>query len=88
MTESLDPCEECGHVWGQHDLIATKGDPNEGGIILCPDPGCRCYQTWSVDGKPKSSVYQPPTDEVDLIRADIQGFFDAHDLSDLDIPDA
>jgi hypothetical protein len=78
------PCPDCEHHWGQHDLVATTGDPYEGGIILCPEPGCECYSTWSMDGKGKESVFEPSFEEVDLIRADIQGFFEAHALDDID----
>jgi hypothetical protein len=83
MTPESCQYPECGHDWGQHDLIATTGDPIDGGIILCPVPGCECYSTWSTDGKGKETVYQPPIEEVDLIRAELQGFFEAHPLDDI-----
>lgn len=72
------PCPyDCGHEWGEHDLVATGGDITEGGIILCPEPLCQCYSTWSTDGKPKSTVREPGEAEVAELRAELQGLWAA-----------
>jgi len=44
--EEGEPCGKCTHPFDIHALIATTGDPLEGGIILCPVKDCECYATW------------------------------------------
>jgi len=53
-------CEQCGHPFNPHSLIATTGDPRNGGIILCPVPGCECYSTWGCAVKGKDKKAPPP----------------------------
>jgi hypothetical protein len=43
----VNVCGRCGHDFGNHACVATTKDPMNGGIILCPRRGCRCYSTWS-----------------------------------------
>lgn len=46
-------CEQCHHPADPHAVVATTGDPMEGGIILCPTKNCFCFATWAVgDGVP------------------------------------
>lgn len=62
----------CGHLFDPHVLIATTGDPMEGGIGLCPEDGCPCFSTWSTRGRPPETVHMLPDDMVAQLRADIQ----------------
>lgn len=67
----------CGHKWGSHDLVATGLDVTDGGVTICPHPGCLCYSTWSTEGKGRESVREPSPAELAEIRADCQGFWEA-----------
>lgn len=48
------PCEGCQHNFDLHVLATTSkdNDPMKGGIILCPDPGCDCFYTYSPTNEP------------------------------------
>lgn len=51
-----DPCGQCGHVWGNHVLVASNsGDPIDGGHAQCPYQDCECLQFWDLpeEGKEK-----------------------------------
>lgn len=39
-------CVPCRHVWGDHLLAASMGNPLDGGLWSCPD--CACSGTWAV----------------------------------------
>lgn len=67
----MSACEQCGHPFDPHVVIATMGDaPEAGGIVLCPRPGCLCYSTWGVNGAEPLVV--PSPEEVVLLRAEVQ----------------
>lgn len=78
-----ETCERCEHPVDPHALLATTGNPLQGGIMLCPVPGCQCFATWStaygpehhpvVPGTGRDDVYVPPPAEIDELRATIQG---------------
>lgn len=44
-------CKQCGHIGAPHLIIPLWADKTKGGIILCPEEGCTCFNTW--DFKPK-----------------------------------
>lgn len=67
---SDETCPQCGHPDGPHALVATTGDPMDGGIMICPVAGCWCYHTWGVEGREAKRVPNP--DETERIRAMIQ----------------
>jgi hypothetical protein len=43
-----DLCSQCGHLNDPHLMVATTGDPLDGGARLCPEEGCECFATWNV----------------------------------------
>jgi hypothetical protein len=43
----VNVCGRCGDDFDEHVMVATSGDPMDGGIVLCPNRGCPCYSTWS-----------------------------------------
>lgn len=46
---SDDPCAACGHVWGNHLLVASEtGDPIDGGHAQCPFHECDCMLFWDL----------------------------------------
>jgi hypothetical protein len=55
-TDDEEMCPQCGHASDPHALIATTGDPSDGGIMLCPVVGCECFATWGIDGGPAKLV--------------------------------
>lgn len=65
------PCASCGHPVPTHRVIATTGDPRQGGIVLCPEFGCRCYAEWAL-GIDESPAFVPDPDQVDSFRAFMQ----------------
>ena len=77
-----ETCERCNHDDGAHTLIATTGNPLQGGIILCPEPSCQCFATWCtaygpehrpvIPGTSREDVFVPPPAEIDELRALIQ----------------
>jgi hypothetical protein len=75
QVEVGDPCSQCGHPFSPHSLIATTGDPQNGGIILCPEPGCECFSTWGCSfggGKSDPPKRIPDRFEVAHLREVIQ----------------
>lgn len=76
LTKNAAPCVQpgCGHPDGEHHLIATTGNPRQGGIRLCPEPGCKCYATWGVPqlGIGPGDVFVPDEIEIQSIRENIQ----------------
>ncbi|MFP2909157.1 hypothetical protein ACLESD_29770 [Pyxidicoccus sp. 3LFB2] len=70
MSETGGVCELCGHLFDPHAVVATTGAPEDGGIILCPVPGCRCYRTWGFNGAP--TVREPDEAEVAELRRTLQ----------------
>ena len=76
-----ETCKRCDHPDGPHTLIATTGNPLQGGIILCPVAGCPCFATWTtayspgrplIPGTGPEDVFVPPPAEIDMLRATIQ----------------
>jgi hypothetical protein len=63
-------CEQCGHPYDPHAIVATSEDVAGGGIMLCPVVGCECFGTWGVDDGPVSFV--PDRFEIAAIRERIQ----------------
>lgn len=60
----------CPHPFDLHSLISTTGEPMDGGIILCPHPGCDCYSTWGVMGM--MPVHVPDAEETAELREALQ----------------
>ncbi|HTJ39507.1 MAG TPA: hypothetical protein VL738_40285 [Dactylosporangium sp.] len=63
-------CEQCKHPFDPHALIATTGNAQDGGIMLCPVPGCECYATWGVSDGPAKHV--PDRFDVAALRERLQ----------------
>lgn len=75
--ELLDLCSHCSCDMGTHWLVATTSNPEDGGIMLCPTPGCTCYRTWAYGpDKGPEDVTIPSDDDITYMRATLQGFFD------------
>lgn len=57
-------------------MVATTGDPKDGGVVLCPVQGCACYSTWSPSwpGKDTSTppVHVPDRFELEMLREHVQ----------------
>lgn len=62
-----EDCKTCGHPFNTHILVATMVTPQHGGLIFCPEPGCPCESTWSLDGEP--DPYIPDADTIAHLRA-------------------
>ena len=45
MTNERSP--DCTHDFDGHLVIATTGDPMDGGIIICQVKGCMFFSTWA-----------------------------------------
>ncbi len=76
MSEAPDLCGQCEHAFGKHSLISTTGNPMEGGITLCPEPGCTCFSTWSPRHPNMAEVVPQVPDEETIaeIRHQIQAW--------------
>jgi hypothetical protein len=48
----------CDHPFDDHILVAYE-EPMDGGLMLCPANGCKCVNTWSVEGQ-EEGVMPPP----------------------------
>ncbi|WP_155374986.1 hypothetical protein [Catellatospora vulcania] len=68
--EQPETCAQCGHPFDPHALVTTADDPADGGIMLCPVPGCECFSTWGMEGMP--TVRVPDRFEIASIREKIQ----------------
>lgn len=66
-----DVCAQCGHPFGVHSIVSLTGDLGDGGITLCPVPGCRCLSTWSMQGR--LAPAPPPDEQIEAIRGRLQG---------------
>ena len=51
-------CDSCGHPDGAHLFNAATEYPSEG-WVTCPEQGCDCYSTWSLD-----EVSKPQMDKI------------------------
>lgn len=74
MSEPEKVCDKCPHTNGPHLLVATTGDPRDGGVRLCHVKGCLCFATWSIPqlGSTKDSVTIPSMSEIEEMRATLQ----------------
>lgn len=63
-------CAQCGHEFDPHVLVTTSEDAVDGGVMLCPVPGCLCWATWGYQKNPTKRV--PDEAEIAALRADIQ----------------
>lgn len=72
-----EDCKLCGHPFNPHVLVATMHTPEHGGLIFCPEPGCLCESTWSLENR--ELPYIPDPDTVTGLRAMIQEPEDAND---------
>lgn len=63
-------CKQCQHPFDPHAVIATTGDPAEGGIMLCPEPECLCFSTWGMAGG--QTKWVPDAAEIDRLRRKVQ----------------
>lgn len=73
MTTEHDECLHCEHPFGEHSMLNFTGNPTDGGISLCPSPGCQCYTTWSLHGVPsKVPVNLPTQSEIAVLRRELQ----------------
>jgi hypothetical protein len=68
MSDEL--CEQCQHPSGPHAVLAPTEQPSDGGIMLCTEPGCPCFSTWSLEGYPLK--WKPTEEEVAELRRDVQ----------------
>jgi hypothetical protein len=65
-----EQCQQCGHPFDPHAIIATTGEHLDGGIVLCPEPGCECFMTWGENGMPP--VHVPGPEEIAQLRRTVQ----------------
>ena len=65
-----DLCEHCRHPFDPHVMIATTGDPDDGGMMICPERDCTCVSTWGANGNPAKLV--PAPEEVEELRRRVQ----------------
>lgn len=70
MTDDI--CRHCPHPNGPHVLLNFTGDFRDGGIRLCPHPGCPCYTTWGVGANSDPPAQLPTKEEIQQMREDIQ----------------
>jgi hypothetical protein len=83
---STDICPPCGHPVDPHAVIVTGADYSQGGIMLCPEPGCPCLLTWSTpdSGVSGDAVRMPSPARVQALRDRLQsGTLTGTDWSDL-----
>lgn len=74
MTTEHDECLHCQHSFAEHAMLNFTGNAMDGGIMLCPEPKCQCYTTWSTAGAPsKTPVNMPTHSEIDSMRRELQG---------------
>lgn len=73
MTEG-EPCPQCLDPFDDHAMIATTGDPMDGGIILCLVVLCRCFDTWlpSHPDLAETAPFVPSPEEIDIMRFSLQ----------------
>jgi hypothetical protein len=64
---------DCPHPMDPHAMIPTDGDPMHGGIMLCPEPGCECFSTWSGGGSTRPVIVPDPDYIADLRKGLQQG---------------
>lgn len=67
------PCEQCQHPGDDHSLVPTGLTPLDGGIMLCPEPGCQCFSTWSYGAGSHDGIRMPDEAEIQTFRTLVQG---------------
>jgi hypothetical protein len=65
-----EPCAQCEHPFDPHAMIATSGEPADGGIVLCPVVGCECFATWGLNNGPAKFV--PDRFQIAALRERVQ----------------
>jgi len=65
-------CSACPHPFDPHVLVAVGNDPLDGGLLVCPEPGCLCVCTWGVNGAAGAGRPLRP-DQRDAVRRHVQG---------------
>jgi hypothetical protein len=70
VSDNAEFCEPCGHLFDPHVLIATTGEPADGGVMFCPVEGCECVATWGMEGGP--AKYVPSPEEIASLRMWVQ----------------
>lgn len=67
-------CYQCHHDFNPHKMVATTGDPIDGGVIICQVKGCKCFSTWAVPqaGGSRERVFVPDEIELAEIRRQMQ----------------
>lgn len=63
-------CQQCGHAFDPHAMIATTGDAADGGIMLCPVLDCECFGTWGLNNGPAKVI--PDRADIAELRERIQ----------------
>ena len=61
-TDPGKPCEQCNHSLGAHEMHANALPYPTDGWITCPETGCKCYSTWSVDQESREPLEQQRAD--------------------------
>lgn len=80
---SLDEdCQTCGHAFNPHVLVATLYSPEHGGMIFCPEPGCDCESTWSLEDR--ELPYIPDDETVAGLRSMVQSPDEIWEVDDED----
>jgi hypothetical protein len=69
LPQGVRKCEGCPHDFDPHVVVATTGDPLQGGVMVCPEPECKCASTWAPEGTPRPAM--PSQEELDKIREKI-----------------
>jgi len=70
----VEQCGQCGHPFPPHHMVATREDPQLGGVVVCSMPWCMCFSTWDVPPfSSREDVLIPNDVELAAIREVIQG---------------
>lgn len=66
-------CLQCAHNFDNHVLMSLDSEElfDNGGVILCPSPGCECYSTFSLPEN-KHKMMLPDRFSLALLRERIQ----------------
>lgn len=67
-------CEQCGHDFDPHIVLATGTRVTHGGVIICQVKGCLCYATWDAPqlGGTRDDVVEPSEEALALFRQRLQ----------------
>lgn len=68
-----ETCQQCGDDFDGHAVIMTTDEPPlVGGIVLCPEPGCTCFSTWSKNGENAERIHVPDENQIAQLRQAVQ----------------